>query len=137
MRTLIVGLLLASILAFAQKTSTADAGKTTTTTVKEDPAPSEVKSLSTELSKGNVPDATVFKAERSDGGFVYVSKSSNGTVIYLDDTPCARRPKGAAKSSCTLADGGDPGDENTMQNGQWKGAGCVKRACVILAGEKE
>ncbi len=103
---------------------------------KEDPPPQDVKQLSAELLKGTIPVATVYKVDRSDGGAVYASKYGK-TVIYLDESPCASRPAGVKASTCTKLDGGDPGDSNTMQAGQWVGAGCVRKACVIMAGEAE
>lgn len=47
---------------------------------------------------------------------------------------CAWRPKGAV--DCTRIDGSDPGDENTMQPGQYKGADCVVKNCFVVAGDK-
>lgn len=35
---------------------------------------------------------------------------------------------------CTLVDGGDPGDFNTMQPGGFAGAGCQLKSCVEIAG---
>lgn len=106
---------------------------------KEDPPPQDVKPLATEIAKGTIPSTTVYKVSRSDGGMVYASKYSKpdagAVVIYLDESPCAWRPiKGA---DCVRFDGGDPGDENTMQAGEWFGAGCIRKACVIFAGESE
>ena len=46
---------------------------------------------------------------------------------------CAWRPRGA--KDCTKVDGGNPGDENTMQPGEFAGPGCVRKACVEVAGE--
>lgn len=104
---------------------------------KEDPEPSDVKPLAAELAKGSIPAATVYRVDRSDGGVVYASKyrgaDAGEVVIYLDESPCAWRPRDA--SDCTTADGGDPGDENTMQAGEWSGPGCVRKACVVVAGE--
>jgi hypothetical protein len=47
--------------------------------------------------------------------------------------PCAWKP--TAGATCARADGGNPGVENTMQPGNWVGAGCVRKACVEFAGE--
>ncbi len=112
------------------------ADKVVVPTVKEDPSPAQVKSLTTELSKGTIPLDSVYKVDRSDGGFVYASKV-DGTTIYLDSSPCAWRPIGTVKSLCTKIDGGDPGFENTMQNGQWVGVGCVRKACVVVSGQPD
>lgn len=46
---------------------------------------------------------------------------------------CAWRP--TAGAACTTLDGGNPGVRNTMQPGQWAGAGCQRKACVVIAGE--
>lgn len=107
---------------------------------KEDPEPKDVKGLDAELAKGSIPPASVYKVERSDGGSVYAAKYASrdggeAVVLYLDESPCAWKPD--AKSECFRLDGGDPGIENTMQAGQWSGPSCVRKACVILAGEDE
>lgn len=54
--------------------------------------------------------------------------------VVVDQPKCAWRPAGAAKNSCRKRDGGDPGDENTMQEGEFAGAGCIRKACVEISG---
>ncbi|MCX6951339.1 MAG: hypothetical protein NTV51_04025 [Verrucomicrobia bacterium] len=46
---------------------------------------------------------------------------------------CAWKSRDAG--NCTRSDGGDPGWENTMQPGQFAGAGCILKACVEVAGD--
>lgn len=46
---------------------------------------------------------------------------------------CAWKPVGG--SNCVRLDGGDPGNENTMQPGQFVGAGCVLKSCWEFAGD--
>lgn len=53
--------------------------------------------------------------------------------IVVKDHKCAWRPLGG--TNCTRIDGGNPGDQNTMGPGQFTGTGCVRKACVEIAGE--
>ena len=46
---------------------------------------------------------------------------------------CAWKPNTGA--ACVRLDGGNPGVANTMQPGQWIGAGCALKACVEIAGD--
>lgn len=91
--------------------------------------------LSTERSLAH----SVYRVALEDGGKMYVTTLRDGGATRLDRSPCARRPTGVRADTCLrlLADGGtvDFGDENTMQPGEWVGAGCVRTACVVLAGE--
>lgn len=48
---------------------------------------------------------------------------------------CAWKPVGV--STCTRSDGGSVGDRTTMQPGEWAGAGCVAKNCVVIAGDVE
>lgn len=48
---------------------------------------------------------------------------------------CAWRPKGTPPELCTRIDGSDPGDENTMMPGAFKGAGCQLKNCYVIAGQ--
>lgn len=70
------------------------------------------------------------------GGFAFgIATKDNGWPIEAVATgvfPCAWKPNAGA--ACTLADGGNPGLQNTMQPGDWVGAGCVRKACVEVAG---
>ena len=85
---------------------------------------------------------------------VYAAKDNIGTKVYamrvllldggletikLDRSPCRRRPTGSLAIGCLRLeiDGGirDIGDDNTMQDGQWVGLGCVQTACVVVAGD--
>jgi hypothetical protein len=81
-------------------------------------------------------------AVKSDKGepTLYVAPLADGGVVKLAQSPCARRPTGVKVSDCLmlLPDGGtrDQGDENTMQPGTFTGAGCVRTACVVFAGEE-
>jgi len=83
-------------------------------------------------------------AEDNEGVKVYVAyvaESDGGTTLYkLDRSPCARRPAGVDSRDCLAleSDGGtrDQGDENTMQDGDWIGVGCVRTACVVVAGRE-
>lgn len=127
-----------------------------------DPKPDEVKTLTDAKAQGLVGATTIYAKQRPDGGNVYASEvakstrcsidpkatdydaacGKDGTVTkivttFVDDTPCAWRPEGVKPSTCTKVDGGDPGDENTMLEGQWVGAGCKRKACVKLAGERD
>lgn len=71
------------------------------------------------------------------GGFAFgVAVDDKGWPIEAVATgtfPCAWKPRDGGV--CTTLDGGDPGVENTMQPGQWAGAGCVRKACVEIAGD--
>lgn len=60
-------------------------------------------------------------------------KAGEDRPFVLVPNVCAWRPKGA--KDCTKVDGGNPGDENTMQPGEFAGPGCVRKACVEVAGE--
>ncbi len=89
-------------------------------------------------------DYAVYVAKDEKGGKIYaatVALSDGGTqTVKLDKSPCARRPAGVKPDLCLAldSDGGtrDQGDENTMQDGQWVGPGCVPTACVVVAGDK-
>ena len=74
------------------------------------------------------------------GATLYVVPQKDGGFAKLAQSPCARRPTGVKASECLalLSDGGtrDQGDENTMQPGTFVGAGCVRTACVVFAGEE-
>lgn len=50
---------------------------------------------------------------------------------------CAWKPNAGAACARLLTDGGtmNPGVENTMQPGQWVGAGCARTPCTVVAGE--
>jgi hypothetical protein len=51
---------------------------------------------------------------------------------------CAWKPNAGAACGRINPDGGaalDPGVANTMQPASWVGAGCVRKACVEIAGE--
>lgn len=48
-------------------------------------------------------------------------------------SPCAWKP--SAGAACSKVDGGDPGVENTLQPGEWVGAACVRKSCVVVAGD--
>ncbi len=64
-----------------------------------------------------------------------VPVTDTGWPVYAVSSqafPCAWKPVGG--SNCTKLDGGNPGTENTMQSGDWVGAGCVRKACVEIAG---
>jgi len=71
-----------------------------------------------------------------DGGFSFaIATKENGwpmDAIATGVFPCAWRPSLAA--TCLQADGGAAPVRATMQPGQWSGAGCVRKACVELAG---
>lgn len=71
------------------------------------------------------------------GGFAFgVAVDDNGWPVEAVATsafPCAWKP--SAGATCTRVDGGNPGVENTMQAGQWAGAGCVRKACTEVAGD--
>ncbi len=54
-------------------------------------------------------------------------------AVAAINQPCAWKPAGG--SNCTRGDAGDPGFENVMQPGDWVGAGCVRKSCVIVAGD--
>lgn len=70
-----------------------------------------------------------------DGGFAFgVAVDDNGWPIEAVASamfPCAWKPNAGA--ACTKMDGGDPGVENTMS--EWVGAGCVRKACLEVAGD--
>ncbi len=104
-----------------------------------DPTGLQVNTLAVALDGGVVPVATVFKKLRPDGGTVWVSSyfkedAGGQQYIYLDDTPCAWRPLDGG-TNCLQADGGVAPTGQTLQSGQWSGAGCRKKACVILQGD--
>lgn len=79
----------------------------------------------------------VYDQKQDDGGHRPVLVMPDGTSAIINDYPCAWRPQGVAANRCTYVDGGDPGAENTMTRGTFAGAGCVKKACVIIWGEEE
>ncbi len=72
-----------------------------------------------------------------DGGFAYaIATKDNGWPIeaaLVGTFPCAWRNDAGA--TCGFVDGGEPGLQNTMQAGQWVGAGCWRKSCVEVAGD--
>ncbi len=102
--------------------------------VKDAPAKTE-----TELRAESVKlEANVFPVRDDKGGAtIYVAKLSDGGVAKLDQSPCARKPTPAADCKRVLPGGKtvDFGVDNTMEAGQWVGVGCVRTACVVVAGE--
>lgn len=102
-------------------------------TVKDAPQKTEAHARAA----GVVLEYNVFPVtDEKTGTKVYVAPLADGGFVKLDQSPCARRPEGVDPKTCTRRDGSDPGDENTMQSGTWTGVGCVRTACVIVAGEK-
>lgn len=106
--------------------------------VKDAPAKSEAEAKA----DGSRIEHNVY-AVKSDKGepTIYVVPQKDGGVAKLAESPCARRPAGVKPEDCLRRDprdGGlvDFGDENTMQPGEWVGAGCVRTACVVFAGEE-
>lgn len=82
-------------------------------------------------------EVTAMRCPRPSGGFNW-SVAVNDAGILLDSAvtkqfPCAWKPNAGA--ACTKLDGGNPGVENTMQPGQWIGAGCVRKSCIEIAGD--
>lgn len=75
----------------------------------------------------------------SDGGRVFEASVRDGGVVYTATSPCRWRPRGAKPSDCLklLPDGGtyDFGEENTLQEGEWVGAGCVEVPCSVWYGQ--
>lgn len=71
------------------------------------------------------------------GGFALGIPVTDAGWPFFDVTPrphlCAWKPRDGGV--CTTLDGGNPGFENTMQPGQFAGAGCVLKSCVEIAGE--
>lgn len=72
----------------------------------------------------------------ADGGFALgIPVNADGWPQFATVAaphPCAWKP--TAGAACARVDGGDPGERNTMQPGEWAGAGCVRKACVEIAG---
>lgn len=82
-------------------------------------------------------EVTAMRCPRPGGGFNWaVALDDAGTpmdAVVSKTFPCAWKPNAGA--TCTRLDGGNPGVQNTMQPGQWTGAGCVRKACVEIAGD--
>jgi hypothetical protein len=57
----------------------------------------------------------------------------NDRPFKLVPNVCAWKSPDAG--NCAKADGGNPGFLNTMQPGEFVGAGCILKACVEVAGE--
>lgn len=77
-----------------------------------------------------------------DGGLVYLVLDApvdggQRSTIRVTVSPCAWRPTGVSSLLCRRTDGSDPGDGNTMQPGQWLGVGCVRKSCVVTAGDPD
>lgn len=141
-RAFIAGVLVAAVIALAQKASdggTKDDGGTGT----------NVKDAG---SRPKFPDGGTIKLDDAkDAGVrlnfcvykdaaIYKVIDEDGDTFKLDHSPCRKRPKGASRNSCLslLADAGtrDQGDENVMQDGEWvDNGGCVEVACVIFYGD--
>ncbi len=70
------------------------------------------------------------------GGVVTIPVTDAGWPVYPLSAlklPCAWKPTEEAK--CSRIDGGNPGTLNTMQPGEWTGAGCDRTACAVVAGD--
>lgn len=71
------------------------------------------------------------------GGFAWgIATRDNGwplEAVVSGVFPCAWKPNDGA--ACSLVDGGSPGTANTMQPGDWVGAGCQRKACTEVAGD--
>lgn len=106
--------------------ATADLGKTTSVVDAQD--------------AGQLAGARVYRVSKLDGGstMVAVEASTDGGLevdVVLDHSPCAQRPVGVSALLCSLRDGGDRGDGNVMQDGEWAGAGCVETPCTVMFGD--
>jgi hypothetical protein len=94
------------------------------------------KTATTDEKTLTATDAAKTRAVKlSDAGVAYVIADADGGVRLLAKAPCAWKPNKTA--ACFTKDGGDPGVANTLQPGYWQGAGCVRKACVIFAGQPE
>lgn len=82
-------------------------------------------------------EVTAMRCPRAGGGFNWaVALNDAGQMIDAaveKPFPCAWKPNAGA--TCTKLDGGNPGVQNTMQPGQWVGAGCVRKSCIEIAGD--
>lgn len=77
------------------------------------------------------------KCPSQDGGNAFgVAVDDAGWPVFATSSvafPCAWKARDGGV--CTRVDGGNPGFENTMQPGQFAGAGCQLKACVEIAGD--
>ncbi len=106
---------------------------------REPPIDGTVLSASTEFRAGRIPPYSIYSFKGADGGTRYVRKTRKNNVddtVYVDATVCAMRRKGSKEPlECQRIDGGDPGEENVMQGGEWIGTGCIPAPCVIFSGD--
>lgn len=89
--------------------------------------------------KGDTPTkeeaASAYMMDAPDGGVALVRALPDGGAKEFSEWPCAWKPTAGAR--CTKADGGNPGVHNTMQPGEFAGPNCVRKACVLFAGESD